>query len=118
MQFAFEFPDFEIVVPLARQLTWSHFLILIPLKSAVSRIYYAQNAIAQNWGKRELRNQIERKAFERNELANIQLSSSQPDLINTFKDPYILDFLQLKTQFHMNSFLGFLKIRVFILVAQ
>jgi predicted nuclease of restriction endonuclease-like (RecB) superfamily len=99
MQFALEFSNFEIVVPLARQLTWSHFLILIPLKSAESRIYYAQNAIAQNWGKRELRNQIERKAFERNELANIQLSSSQPDLINTFKDPYILDFLQLKNTY-------------------
>jgi predicted nuclease of restriction endonuclease-like (RecB) superfamily len=99
MQFAFEFPNFEIVVPLARQLTWSHFLILIPLKSAESRIYYAQNAIAQNWGKRELRNQIARKAFERNELANIQLSSTQPDLINTFKDPYILDFLQLKNTY-------------------
>jgi predicted nuclease of restriction endonuclease-like (RecB) superfamily len=99
MQFALEFSNFEIVVPLARQLTWSHFLILIPLKSAESRTYYAQNAIAQNWGKRELRNQIERKAFERNELANIQLSTSQPDLINTFKDPYILDFLQLKNTY-------------------
>ena len=33
MQFSHEFLDFEIVVPLARQLSWSHFLILIPLKS-------------------------------------------------------------------------------------
>lgn len=59
MQFALEFSDFEIVVPLARQLTWSHFLLLIPLKSIESKIYYAQNTIENNWGKRELRNQTE-----------------------------------------------------------
>lgn len=37
MQFSIEFSDFEIVVPLARQLTWSHFLLLIPLKSKESK---------------------------------------------------------------------------------
>jgi hypothetical protein len=45
IQFAVEFSDFEIVVPLARQLSWSHFLILIPLKSIESKLYYAQNAL-------------------------------------------------------------------------
>jgi hypothetical protein len=38
MQFASEFPDFEIVVPLARQLSWSHFILLIPLKSFESKM--------------------------------------------------------------------------------
>jgi hypothetical protein len=33
MQFAEVFPDFEIVVPLARQLSWSHFLIFISISS-------------------------------------------------------------------------------------
>jgi hypothetical protein len=66
IQFSIEFSDFEIVVPLARQLTWSHFLLLIPLKSIESKIYYAQNAIENNWGQRELRNQI----------ANMQFSES------------------------------------------
>jgi hypothetical protein len=55
MQFALEFSDFEIVVPLARQLTWSHFIVIIPLKSMESKMFYAKNAIEQNWGKRELR---------------------------------------------------------------
>ena len=99
MQFALEFTDLEIVVPLARQLTWSHFLTIIPLKSIESKMYYAQNAIAQNWGKRELRNQITRKAFERNEIASIQVAIEQPELLNTFKDPFILDFLNLKNTY-------------------
>ena len=103
MQFSIEFSDFEIVVPLARQLTLSHFLLLIPLKSIESKIYYAQNAIENNWGKRELRNQIERKAFERNEIANMQFSESQPSLLNSFKDPYLLDFLHLKNTYLEND---------------
>ena len=103
MQFSHEFSDFEIVVPLARQLSWSHFLILIPLKSKEAKLYYAQNCMEQNWGKRELLNQIQRKAFERTELANIQFLNSQPDLMNTFKDPYVLDFLNLKNTYLEND---------------
>lgn len=99
MQFASDFQDFEIVVPLARQLTWSHFLALIPLKSVEAKLYYAQHSIEQNWGKRELRNQISRKAFERAEIANTQFSAEQTDFRNTFKDPYMLDFLNLKNTY-------------------
>ena len=32
MKFAGQFQDIEIVVPLARQLSWSHFVELLPLK--------------------------------------------------------------------------------------
>ncbi len=98
-QFATDFSDFSIVSPLATQLSWSHFIELFPLKSIESKLYYAQNSIEQSWGKRELHNQIDRKAFERNEIANIQLSNTQPDLMNTFKDPYMLDFLNLKNTY-------------------
>lgn len=103
MQFSEQFSDFEIVVPLARQLTWSHFLILIPLKSIEAKLYYAQKAIEEVWGKRELRNQISRKAFERKEIANLRLSNFPSDLQNTFKDPYLLDFLNLKNTYLQND---------------
>jgi predicted nuclease of restriction endonuclease-like (RecB) superfamily len=103
MKFASEFSDFEILPPLAAKLSWSHFIELFPLKSIESKMYYAQNAIENNWGKRELRNQIERKAFERNEIANMQFSESQPSLLNTFKDPYLLDFLHLKNTYLEND---------------
>jgi predicted nuclease of restriction endonuclease-like (RecB) superfamily len=103
VQFAVDFNDFGIVSPLAAQLTWSHFIELFPLKAKKAKLYYAQNCIEQNWGKRELRNQIQRKAYERTELANIQFSNSHPDLINTFKDPYLLDFLNLKNTYLEND---------------
>ncbi len=103
MQFALEFPDYEIVVPLARQLSWSHFLILIPLKTMDSKLFYANKAIEETLGKRELRKLISSKTFERTEIVNTQVKQTQPDLINTFKDPYMLDFLNLKDTYLEND---------------
>jgi predicted nuclease of restriction endonuclease-like (RecB) superfamily len=99
MQFASAFMEFEIVVPVARQLSWSHILLLIPLKEPNIQLFYANLAIEENWSKRELRKQIELKVFERTEIANIQMKSESNDLLNTFKDPYVLDFLNLNSSF-------------------
>lgn len=99
MQFAQEFPSFEIVVPLARQLSWSHFLILIPLKSEESRMFYADLAISERLGKRDLRKQIALKTFERTQIANLQIQRSEILPLNTFKDPYLLDFLGLRSDY-------------------
>jgi predicted nuclease of restriction endonuclease-like (RecB) superfamily len=97
MQFAEQFAELEIVVPLARQLSWSHFLILLPLKSKEAQLFYAIQASEALWGRRELRLQISRKTFERTSLANLQ--PMQPDLLNTFKDPYLLDFFGLQNSY-------------------
>lgn len=96
MQFAEVFSDLEIVVPLARQLSWSHFLLLIPLPSQAARLFYAQQASQAAWGKRELARQIERKAFERSHIADNKLAlAAAPELAGSFKDPYFFDFLGL-----------------------
>ena len=96
LQFAEQFSDGSIVVPLARQLSWSHFLILLPIKNTEAKLYYAQKAIDESLGKRDLRKQIAQKAFERREIANLQITPETPSLLNTFKDPYFLDFLGLQ----------------------
>ena len=44
MQFATVFPDPEIVSPLVTQLSWTHFIILLSLKSHEARMFYAQKA--------------------------------------------------------------------------
>ena len=106
MQFAEVFPEIEIVVPLARQLSWSHFIILFPLKNMEVRMFYAQKAMESIWSKRELRRQIERKAYERNEIANIQAHTELQEIQNTFKDPYFLDFLGLKDGYLENDLEG------------
>jgi predicted nuclease of restriction endonuclease-like (RecB) superfamily len=97
MQFAEVFPDFEIVSPLVSQLSWTHFTILMTLKSGEARSFYAQRTVDGKWSKRELQRQIERKAFERSEIANTKLELAEVNhLQGNFKDPYFLDFLGLK----------------------
>ncbi|MCL2654767.1 MAG: PDDEXK nuclease domain-containing protein [Coriobacteriia bacterium] len=99
IRFAARFPDVETVVPLAQQLSWSHFIALLPLKSDDAFRYYTQDAITRHLGIRELRRQISRKAFERREIADshLTLQSSVPH--NVFKDPYLLDTLGLKDNY-------------------
>ena len=69
MQFAEVFPDFKIVSPLVSQLSWTHFIILMTLPTDEARLFCARLAIESKWSKRELQRQIERKAFERAEIA-------------------------------------------------
>jgi predicted nuclease of restriction endonuclease-like (RecB) superfamily len=99
MQFAEQFSEVEIVVPLARQLSWSHFIILLPIKNWEAKLYYANTSAAEGWGKRELRLQIGSKAYERASIANTQLNEGSFVPFNTFKDPYVLDFLGLKDDY-------------------
>ena len=73
VQFARLFPDPEIVVTLSRQLSWSHFLALLPLRSEEARAFYAAEALTGRWTVRELRAAIQRKSFERREIANSQI---------------------------------------------
>ncbi|MCC5946082.1 MAG: DUF1016 family protein, partial [Bernardetiaceae bacterium] len=96
MQFAEIFPDIEIVVTLSRQLSWSHFVVLLPIKNEAKRTFYAQKIATEKWSVRQTRYQISRKAFERKEIANMQSNMALVEAQNTFKDPYFLDFLGLK----------------------
>jgi predicted nuclease of restriction endonuclease-like (RecB) superfamily len=99
MQFAELFPDVEIVAPLARQLSWSHFRELIPLKDEKARLFYAKEAAERHLGKRELRQSIARKEFLRTEIANLQIAARADEQqiipFNVFKDPYFLDLYNL-----------------------
>lgn len=49
IQFAIVFPDEQIVVSLIRQLSWTHFLALIPLKDPLQREFYAQMCRVEGW---------------------------------------------------------------------
>lgn len=95
LQFADVFPDPEKVATLSRYLSWSHFLVLIPLKSDEIITFYSQRAIEEQLGVRGLRNQIKQKTYERTEIANIQLPDKEHQLSDRFKDPYLFDFLNL-----------------------
>jgi predicted nuclease of restriction endonuclease-like (RecB) superfamily len=50
-------------------------------------------------GVQALRKEISRKAFERREIANSQLTEASKMPLNTFKDPFLLDILGLKDNY-------------------
>ena len=99
MQFAEKFPDFEIVSTLTTQLSWGHVVDVLPLKTAEARLFYLREAANRQLAIRELRRMIDRKAFERKEIANAQLTGDSPIALDTFKDPYLLDVLGLPDGF-------------------
>jgi len=99
IKLAARFPDVQSVVPLAQQLSWSHFIALLPIKSDEAFMFYAQDAATRCLGIRDLRKQISRKAFERREIANAQLSEASNVPFNIFKDPYLLDMFGLKDNY-------------------
>ncbi len=103
IQFAEKYQDIENVVTLSRHLSWSHFITLIPLADQQARDFYAKIAFESSFGVRELRKQIKKKAYERTENSDIQLSDSKIIEKGTFKDPYLLDFLELKDGYLEND---------------
>lgn len=103
MQFAEEFSDLNIVTSLMTQLSWTHFIALFSLKTREQKMYYAQKIVSENWSVRQTTFQIERKAFERKEIAKMQLTENAVEVQNSFKDPYFLDFLGLKQGYLEND---------------
>jgi predicted nuclease of restriction endonuclease-like (RecB) superfamily len=107
IQFAQIFPDEKIVVSLIRELSWTHFLALLPLKEPLQREFYAEMCRAQRWSVRTLREKIGGMLYERTvlsrkpaELARMELAALRDeDRMSTdlvLRDPYLLDFLGLK----------------------
>lgn len=107
MQFATLFPDAQIVSTASRQLSWSHFVELLPLKDELQRDYYFTLASVNRWSVRQLRKEIDGMLYERTalaskpedvvkqELANVRDNKVvSPDIV--FKSPYFLEFTGLK----------------------
>ena len=103
IQFTEKYSDFKNVVTLSRHLSWSHFLVLIPLKDQLSRDFYGTIAYNNLFGVRDLRDKIKQKVFERTENANLQIIESNKIEKGIFKDPYFLDFLGLKDGYLEND---------------
>ena len=59
MQFAVLFPNEQIVSQAATQLTWSHFMEVLPLKDDIAREFYITLAASERWGRNRLRKEID-----------------------------------------------------------
>ena len=110
VQFAEAFPDEPIVATLWRQLSWSHFRELLPLKKPVQREFYAEMCRIEGWSVRTLRERIDSMLYERTALSRKPeaLIRQELDALRhkgemtpgvVLKDPYVLDFLGLSDRY-------------------
>lgn len=93
----------EKVAPLARQLSWTHnMMILGQSKRPEEREFYLTTAIQERWSRRELERQMKAALFERVVLSPVKVSPAarqmDPRTEDLFKDAYMLEFLNLPAE--------------------
>jgi predicted nuclease of restriction endonuclease-like (RecB) superfamily len=110
VQFAEAFPEEQIVATLWRQLSWSHFRELLPLKDPLQREFYAEMCRIEGWSVRTLSERIGSMLYERTALSRKPEALIRQELDTlraraelspalVLKDPYVLDFLGLNDQY-------------------
>lgn len=110
VKFSETFQDKQIVASLTQQLSWTHFVTIIPIKDNLKRDFYAEMCRIEKWNTRTLKNKIDSMLFERTAIskkpelvAKAELEALRkedqltPNLI--FRDPYILEFLNLNDRY-------------------
>jgi predicted nuclease of restriction endonuclease-like (RecB) superfamily len=99
----------EKVVSLMRELSWSHFLVVLSMKDETQRDFYLQICKNEKWSIRTFRDRVNSMLYERtalskkpDELIKYELEELEKGTIKdsiVLKDPYLLDFLDLKDRF-------------------
>lgn len=110
LQLAEIFPDIEIVNTLCSKLSWSHLRLLTAIDDPLKREFYIEIAQLERWSVRQMQERINSMLFERTALSRKpeetirndleQLRQTQqvsPNIV--LKDPYILDFLNLRDRY-------------------
>lgn len=89
---------------LRSELSWTHYRLLLKVETENARLFYLNEAIEANWSTRTLERQIGNLYYERmlmskyktivkQEAIEKQINLQPKDYI---KDPYVLNFLELK----------------------
>lgn len=102
--FAQAWPDFPMLQRAVATLPWGHNVILLDkLSDPETRLWYAAAAVKNGWSRNVLSHHIETRLHERSGQAvtnfKATLPASDSDLAQqSFKDPYVFDFLAMTGQ--------------------
>lgn len=106
-----KFKDFENFATLSQKLSWSHFVEIVKIDTDVKRRFYATMCMNEDWSVRTLKDRIDSGLFERTAISkkpeqtiinDLQLLTNENKMSTDlfFRDPYILDFLELKDTYN------------------
>jgi predicted nuclease of restriction endonuclease-like (RecB) superfamily len=99
--FATAWPDFAMLQTASATLPWSHHVLLLEkLTEPEARLWYMGAAVKNGWSHSVLGHQIETGLLERSGKAVTNFSATMPpsgsDLAQqSFKDPYVFDFVSM-----------------------
>lgn len=109
------YPEKTILATLSQELSWSHLIEIIKFGDTLKRDFYIKMSINERWSVRVLKNRIDSMLFERTSISrkpditirhDLTLMENEkkmsPELV--LKDPYILDFLNLKDNYSEKDF--------------
>lgn len=103
------FNDEKKVHSLSAQLSWTHLKILMYIDDDLKRDFYIQMVCLEKWSTRVLDSRIDSQLYERtalsknsdelifNEIENLKEGKVSSNMV--LKDPYVLDFLELKDRY-------------------
>jgi len=95
---------FPILDAVRRELSWTHYRLLLKIENTEARSFYINECLEAQWSTRQLERQINSFFYERllksknkklvkKEIEKLETGKSARDII---KDPYVLEFLDLK----------------------
>lgn len=97
-----QFDDRTVPPQLSRELSWSHYRLLMRIEAPAARDYYMREAASANWSVRQLQRNInslyyERLLSSRDKQAALQAAEAMEKVTTSdiIRDPLILEFLGL-----------------------
>jgi len=100
---------FPIRHTLCAELGWSHYRLLMRIADEKERTFYAEECAKSAWSVRQLERQIHTMYYQRllssqdkaSVAAEIQATEPKPEYEKIVKDPYVMEFLQIKPDAHV-----------------
>ena len=100
---------FPIRYTLCSELSWSHYRLLMRISDEKERAFYTEECAKSAWSVRQLERQIHTMYYQRllssqdkaPVSAEIQTTEPKPEYEKIVKDPYVMEFLQIKPDTHV-----------------
>lgn len=94
---------------LCAELSWSHYRLLMRVPDEAARAFYAEECAKSAWSVRQLERQIHTMYYQRilasrdkaSVASEIQRTEPKAEYEKAVKDPYVMEFLQIKPDTHV-----------------